>query len=133
MYARQIKRKCSVRGCKNTDTFAISMTREIGNTVIICKSCLEKALVAIDEVRPETKTNIPVKESAIPPLFFNGAIKGMKKSTETPTQEPNGDSSTDVEDISKEEASCTCPICGKICKSESGLQKHMATHKDDKE
>ena len=40
MYAKRLKRKCSVRGCKNTDTFAISRTRELGGSVIICKSCL---------------------------------------------------------------------------------------------
>ena len=53
MYVKKLKRKCSVRGCKNTDTFAISLTREVGNTVIICKSCLGKALGAIDDIQPE--------------------------------------------------------------------------------
>ena len=48
MYVRHVKRKCGIRGCKNTDCFAISRAREIGNTVIMCRDCLEDALAAID-------------------------------------------------------------------------------------
>ena len=40
MYAKRLKRKCMVRGCKNTDTYSISHTRESGNSVIICIDCL---------------------------------------------------------------------------------------------
>ena len=77
MFVRQVKRKCSVRGCKSTDCFAISRTREVGNTVIICKSCLGKALGAIDEIDPKTKSNIPaVDNTAVPSLFFNAKALG---------------------------------------------------------
>lgn len=77
MFVRQVKRKCSVRGCKSTDCFAISRTREVGNTVIICKSCLGKALGAIDEIDPKTKSNIPVVDNtAVPSLFFNAKALG---------------------------------------------------------
>ena len=77
MFVRQVKRKCGVRGCKNTDCFAISRTREVGNTVIICKSCLGKALGAIDEIDPKTKSNIPaVDNTSIPSLFFNAKALG---------------------------------------------------------
>lgn len=83
MYVRKLKRKCSVRGCKCTDTYAISLTREVGNTVIICKSCLGKALGAIDEVNPDTKSNIPVVENnPAPPLFFNAVALGLNKEAE---------------------------------------------------
>lgn len=83
MYVRKLKRKCSVRGCKSTDTYAISLTREVGNTVIICKSCLGKALGAIDEVNPDTKSNIPVAENnPAPPLFFNAVALGLNKEAE---------------------------------------------------
>ena len=77
MFVKKVKRKCSVRGCKNTDCFAISRTREVGNTVIICKSCLGKALGAIDEVNPETKSNIPVNNAPIPTLFYNAQALGL--------------------------------------------------------
>ena len=75
MFVRQVKRKCSVRGCKNTDCFAISRTREVGNTVIICKNCISDALNSIDEMAPGETSNIP-KQSSMqpPPLFFGGTI-----------------------------------------------------------
>ncbi len=77
MYVKQVKRKCSVRGCKNTECFAISRTREVGNTVIICKSCLGKALGAIDEIDPKTKSNIPALDNtSAPSLFFNAKALG---------------------------------------------------------
>ena len=77
MFVKGVKRKCSVRGCKNTDCFAISCTREVGNTVIICKSCLGKALGAIDDIDPKTKSNIPaVDNTKAPSLFFNAKALG---------------------------------------------------------
>lgn len=80
MFVRQVKRKCSVRGCKCTECFAISRTREVGNTVIICKSCLGKALGAIDEIDPKTKSNIPaVDNTSVPSLFFNLKALGCDK------------------------------------------------------
>ena len=48
MYIKRIKRKCGVRGCKNTDVFALSKSREMGNSVIICKACLKDALTSTD-------------------------------------------------------------------------------------
>jgi hypothetical protein len=54
MYIKKIKRICGVRGCKNTDSFALSKTREMGNSVIICKDCLKDALQSVDNyVEPE--------------------------------------------------------------------------------
>lgn len=80
MYVRQVKRKCNVRGCKNTECFAISQTREVGNTVIICKSCLSSALESLDEINPKTKSNIPIIENkAIPSLFFNAEAMGQSE------------------------------------------------------
>lgn len=80
MYAKRLKRKCSVRGCKNTDTFAISRTRELGGSVIICKSCLGKALGVIDDINPETGSNIKVTTGGeAPTLFFNAKALGKTK------------------------------------------------------
>lgn len=47
MYTRKIKRKCGVRGCKNTVSYALSKTREMGNSVIICADCLKASAEAI--------------------------------------------------------------------------------------
>lgn len=49
MNVRKINRKCEVRGCKHTESYSISLTREHGNSIIACKDCLERALKAIKE------------------------------------------------------------------------------------
>lgn len=48
MYVKKIKRICSVRGCKNTEVYALSKSRDMGNSVIICKDCLKDALASIE-------------------------------------------------------------------------------------
>lgn len=49
MFVKKFKRKCSVRGCKNVEeVYLISKRREMGNTVGMCRSCLEEALKTLD-------------------------------------------------------------------------------------
>ena len=116
MYARPVKRKCGVRGCKNIDSYALSLTREAGNSVIICKSCLGKALGAIDDPQPET--DIRVAYSEAPPIF--------PRATAPVEEAPVEEAPAPVE-----ETTYKCPHCSAVCKSEQGLQKHIATkHKD---
>ena len=113
MYVRKVKRKCLVRGCRNTDSFAISQTREVGNTVIICKSCLSSALESLDDINPKTKSNIPAAGNGeIPPLFFNAeATAGTFGAAEVEKQ--------------PEVTACTCPACGREFKSEKALNTHI--------
>ncbi len=128
MFVRQVKRKCGIRGCKNTDSFAISQTREVGNTVIICKSCLGKAFGAIDEIDPKTKSNIPaVDNTSVPSLFFNAKALGTD-ATETKvddvppaTPENEQENTTPPADVTE----FKCPICGKLFDSEKGLKTHL--------
>lgn len=146
MFVRKVKRKCGVRGCKNTDCFAISRTREVGNTVIICKSCLGKALGAIDEIDPKTQSNIPHTDNRpAPPLFFNAVALGdvnavaneqyMKDDSEDKSiteadiaadsdvqGETNG---ADDEPRSEDTDGFKCSICGKDFDSEKGLRTHL--------
>lgn len=150
MYVRQVKRKCNVRGCKNTECFAISQTREVGNTVIICKSCLSSALESLDEVNPKTKSNIPVLENkAIPSLFFNAEAMGQSEvkdslaaeadtvdeiptvpeQTEPEEQSEDGQSKDVMPDIGDEtdefnDEVFMCPNCAKTFDSIRGLQTH---------
>ena len=85
MYIKYVKRKCSVRGCKNTDCFAVSRGREVGNTVIICKNCLSDALDSIGKLTPGEKSNIPQwPATSPPPLFFNGFINKVQTEKEEP-------------------------------------------------
>lgn len=104
MYVRKVKRKCGVRGCKSIDSFAISETRESGNSVIICRNCLKNGLEAVE------KFNIPEsahKEATqIPPLFFNNEAFDVNVPEEN------------------EAVGVKCPLCGKVFENEKGLAAH---------
>ena len=66
MFVKRFKRKCDVRGCKNTaNVFLISKRREMGNTIAICKECLKEAQSSIDGYVEEKK--VVIKEDK--PLF----------------------------------------------------------------
>lgn len=118
MYLKRVKRKCSIRGCKNTDCFAISRTREVGNTVIACKECLEQALDGIKNIPAEAKSNIPKSgDPVIPPLFFNAEI-----TAEDPEKNAISEASEDSSNESKGTFICEC--CGKAFESEKGLKAH---------
>lgn len=78
MYIRKVHRKCGVRGCRNTDAFAISRAREIGNTVIICRDCLKDALEAIDALnapKQEVKPEAPKTEKKETTAKKKGVVK----------------------------------------------------------
>lgn len=135
MYVKKLKRKCGVRGCKSTDTYAISLTREVGNSVIICKSCLGKALGAIDDVNPEPETRVSHTEA--PPLFFNNLVRKATEKTAEPQEPANNETlpqtneNADTKVPPTEVSEFVCPHCGQVCKSELGLQKHISSkHKD---
>lgn len=118
MYLKRVKRKCSIRGCKNTDCFAISRTREVGNTVIACKECLEQALDEIKNIPAEAKSNISkAVEPIIPPLFFNAEVT---------TEEPDEDTASEASEDSSAKSTGTfvCEDCGKVLESEKGLKAH---------
>lgn len=130
MYVKQVKRKCSVRGCKNTECFAISQTREAGNTVIICKSCLGKALASLDEIDPKTKSNIPESDNTqIPPLFFNAKAFGKPEhivpedaAAVTPEEQTAPTEETTTADKT---SGFVCPNCGRNFGTEQGLKTHL--------
>ena len=141
MYIKKLKRKCSVRGCKNTECFAISRSRELGNSIIICKSCLQEALVAVDENPVETKLNISALEASAPSLFFNAKALGTEAETKSgmpspvlPENGPQGEkiSTVGVQGDSSEEttpeeepAGFICSLCGKKFESEKRLNAHL--------
>ncbi len=99
MYVKKLKRKCGVRGCKNTDTYAISLRKEAGNSIIACKSCLAEALKeirAIDKKQPVKKKTA----EAPPSLFFHVNAEVSKEEVDTP---PVVDGDTDSKDGTSEE------------------------------
>lgn len=118
MFVRQVKRKCNIRGCKNSDCFAISRTREMGNTVILCKACLIEGLEATADIDPKTKSNVPALENTVAPsLFFNE--KALARSDKTDKTEEA------VAEAGRNDEGFTCRRCGKVFESERGLQAHL--------
>lgn len=64
MYIKKVKRKCGVRGCKNTECYSISKSREMGFSVIACEDCFKEALKAIKELyAPQNKETTEEKPS----------------------------------------------------------------------
>ena len=78
MTFKYIKRKCGVRGCKNIGSFVISRTRELGNSVVICKECLETGLDAVKDFKPVEKP----KKSGAPELFFSAPVEKAQEQVE---------------------------------------------------
>ena len=66
MFVKKIKRICGVRGCKHTEVFAISKTKDLGNSVIICKDCLKEAIASIENYVEPVKVKREIK-----PLFYH--------------------------------------------------------------
>lgn len=65
MFVKKFKRKCSVRGCKNTsDVFVLSKRREMGNTIAMCRDCMKEALASTEHYIEPVKVEKEVK-----PLF----------------------------------------------------------------
>lgn len=137
MNVRKVKRKCNVRGCKNTDCFAIARTHEIGNGVIICRSCLQEGLAAVEEYNPCNKKEKRNRQP--PPLFFNTIARGQSTATKIQPESVEGGSDiTNLDsDLSEDkEQPIHCTRCGKQFKSKAGLSRHASScdaKKTDKE
>lgn len=101
MFIKKIKRRCDVKGCKNTDTFCISRSSEIGNSVIICKNCLTEALNAV-----ENYTEPPKKAMSNPPALFFGTAAGDTLKNKTAAD------GTDAEKTEINEAADTAEAIG---------------------
>lgn len=141
MYIRKVKRRCGIRSCKNTECFAVSRTREAGNTVIICKSCLQSALEAVENEHSTAEvTN--TSDLGMPSLFFNAEAMGQSEvkdslaaevatASENPTAaeqtEPEEQLEEDTEDAVSDvsDEAFMCPVCGNAFKSKKGLQTHL--------
>lgn len=153
MNVKKIKRKCMVKGCKNKDTYTISKSRDFGNTVLICQSCLQEALELITPPKSPTLAELLLDEGfkqQIREAIEEGVKEGLelaKKDNDVPDgvtdpdaenstavdneETPNDQTSeqTDGEETSPEQINAAgkefvCGKCGKVCASQSGLTKH---------
>ena len=85
MFVKRFKRKCDVRGCKNTaNVFLVSKRREMGNTIAICTDCLKEAQASIDGYVEEKKAI--VKEDR--PLFPHPELNVTLSSVAVEEPEP---------------------------------------------
>lgn len=139
MYVRKVKRKCGVRGCKSFEAFAISKTREPGNSIIICRECLKDANKSVTEMKPNEKNNIRKRSTGeVPGLFFNKQVFAEIEKDEAYEKEEQNSSSkeddleaeSDKTEISEEQTEekeelFKCPGCGKVFESEKGLKSHL--------
>lgn len=83
MFVKRFKRKCDVRGCKNTaNVFLVSKRREMGNTIAICTDCLKEAQASIDGYVEEKKAVVKVDK----PLFPHPELE-VTTSSVTDTEE----------------------------------------------
>lgn len=90
MYVKKLRRKCNVRGCKNTVSYATSKTREMGNSVIICTDCLKATLEAIEE-----SENLTFKEAT--PIAM--PTEATQKPTEAFVEEDKVNTPTEEETL----------------------------------
>lgn len=59
MVIKKFKRKCDVRGCKNTaNVYILSKYKDIGNSIAICKDCLKEAQAMIDAKENVTLSSV---------------------------------------------------------------------------
>lgn len=85
MFIKKFRRKCDVRGCKNTaNVFLISKRREMGNTIAICTDCLKEAQSSIDGYVEEKKTIVKVDK----PLFPHPELDVTLSSVAEPEPKP---------------------------------------------
>ena len=105
MHIKKIKRICGVRGCKNTEVYAISKSRDMGNSVIICKECLKDALESIDNYVEPVKVKRETK-----PLFYHPELAVTPSSvahTEEPKPQEVIEDITEVSPLSAAEGAVT--------------------------
>lgn len=85
MFVKRFKKKCDVRGCKNTtEVFLISKRREMGNTVAMCRDCLKEALAETENYKESEKV---IREDK--PLFPHPELDVTKSSVADVVPEPN--------------------------------------------
>ncbi|MCH5187724.1 MAG: hypothetical protein J1F63_04930 [Oscillospiraceae bacterium] len=131
MNVKKVNRLCTVKGCKNTYSYAISRSSEYGG-IIICRSCLEEALkaVGIAEEKGLVKVNTgAAREVSTAPLFYH---------PETAVSEEQSESGVRSEELGvmsgRDKKTFICTECGKEYVSEARFKTHLKTHEGgDKE
>ena len=81
MFVKRFKRKCDVRGCKNTtNVYLVSKRREMGNTIAICTDCMKEIQKSVEGYVEEKK--VVVREDK--PLFPHPELEVTLSSVDEP-------------------------------------------------
>lgn len=135
MYVRKVRRRCGVRNCKTLDSYAISRTREAGQSVIICEDCLREALKAIEDGNVGLPKQ-PKELREAPPLFFNAAIAESRKAAAEARRAAGNDkiAAQTADEVPKtaeksdkmtaENGAFVCTQCGRAFTTETGFKRH---------
>ena len=125
MFVKRFKRKCSVRGCKNTtNVYLVSKRREMGGTIGICTDCLKEATKDIAEYTEPIKV---VREDE--PLFPHPELNVTISSVADEEPEPKEvilEQQTEEETISVAEDTVT-EVVNKP-KATTNTAKHKTTN-----
>ena len=121
---RKVHRKCMMKGCRSTTSYHISLSREIGNSIIICRDCAQKALKMIDEFEKRSMPSAAEEASDDTQETAEIADDVQEKA-----EIADGDGGAVSTEQSEGEV-CKCPECGKKFSSEKGLAAHMRIHKE---
>ena len=132
MYVRKVKRICGVRGCRNTQSYSVSLSREAGNSIIICQECAKKVFEALKDEPAPVATALSKNEPAA--LFYHPEIENVaEEETEAaapaeiaaPEEENENVAEELDEELDPEATAYICPNCKKGFKTERGLKQHM--------
>lgn len=67
MFVKRFKRKCDVRGCKNTsNVYLVSKRREMGNTIAICTDCMKEIQKSVEGYVEEKKVVVKADKPLFP-------------------------------------------------------------------
>ena len=128
MFVKKFRRKCDVRGCKNTmNVYLLSKRREFGNTVSVCRDCLEKALAQTDNYIEEKKVRREPQ-----PLFPHPELNVTLSSVAEVEPEPEEvivEAPTEDIDIVTED---TVTVARELDKLTDAEIRNLGMHRDDK-
>lgn len=93
-------RICDMRGCKNKDSYSLTIVNEFGNSIILCEDCMRKiAVLAVNLIDREAQHNgiIEITAEQVNAVFALLAKKLAVKDNEI-TDDNSVEPETEVED-----------------------------------
>ena len=85
---KKIRRKCMVRNCRNFDSYSVSCTGELGQSIHICEECARDIVRAIDEKYPKVIT--PLKDETLGAVEDEAAENATVEQVKTDSKSRKG-------------------------------------------